>query len=327
MEQLHKVGRSLRLSRKQRSLLKLFRLTGDGSPCLVVFLLLLFTLHLSPFTLRVLADAPRPQARVVSQTVGNDELLHAVADPGQIACLSHLSRDSSFSAIAREAAAFPSLQKNATAETILSHEPTLVIFNDYSRVELVEQVRRAGVRVIVISKYYTLEDAFDNLRMIARELGPRAEARAEAIIADGLRRVAALRETLKGAKPVRVIAPSTYGLIPGDQSTFQDLCDYARAENLASTLGRLHGHQAPPSEKMLTWPIDKVVLIGADKNAALAPYEKLPPYQYMSAIREGRVALLEPWQISCVSHLRIGAYERLARELHPARFPLMNNGK
>ncbi|AWI09201.1 ABC transporter substrate-binding protein [Ereboglobus luteus] len=327
MTQLHKAGRTVPGEPRHQPLLRLLAAWPEASSCLVVFVLLLFTLHLSPFTLRVRADAPRPQPRVVSQTVGNDELLYAVADPGQIACLSHLSRDSSFSAIAGAAAAFPSLQKNATAETILSYEPTLVIFNDYSRTELVEQVRRAGVRVIVITKYYTLDDAFDNLRMIARELGPRAEARAEAIIADGLRRVAALRETLKGAKPVRVIAPSTYGLIPGSQSTFQDLCDYAGAENLAFTLGRLKGHQAPPSEKMLTWPIDKAVLVGADKNAALAPFKKLPPYQYMSAIREGRVVLLEPWQISCVSHLRIDAYERLARELHSARFPLMNNGK
>lgn len=71
---------------------------------------------------------------------------------------------------------------------------------------------------------------------------------------------------------------------------------------------------------MLTWPVDKVVLVGANADAALAPFQKLPPYQYMSAIRESRVALLVSWQISCVSHLRVFAYERLARELHPERF-------
>src|SRR5205807_9182849 len=55
-----------------------------------------------------------------------------------------------------------------------------------------------------------------------------------------------------------LIAPSTYGVIPGNDSTFQDLCDHAGAENLAWTLGHLHGHEAPPNEQMLTWPIDRV---------------------------------------------------------------------
>jgi len=258
--------------------------------------------------------------RVVSQTVGNDELLLAVAAPAQIAALSHLARDPAFSGITAQAAAYPALEKNTTAEGILKYSPTLVLFNDYSRPELVAQVQRAGVRTLIISNYNTLDDTYADLRRIARELGPDAEARAEQVIADCQRRVAALREKLANAKPVRVIAPSTYGAIPGDRSTFQDLCDHAGAENLATTLGHLHGHQPPPSEKMLTWPVDKVVLVGATAAAALAPYKNLPPYQYMPAIRESRVALLEPWQISCVSHLRVACYERLARELHPELF-------
>ena len=267
------------------------------------------------------APAERP-VRVVSQTVGNDELLLAVAAPSQIAALSHLSRDPFFSGVAAQAAAYPQLAKDATAESLLAHAPALVLFNDYSRPELVAQIRRAGVRVLVISRYHTPGDAFESLRLVARELGSAAEARAEAVIAGCERRIAALRAKLAGAKPVRVIAPSTYGMIPGAESTFQDLCDHAAAENLAATLGGLRGHQPPPSEKMLSWPVDKVVLTGKTADAALAPYRKLPPYQYMPAVRGNRVALLESWQISCVSHLRVDAYERLARELHPER---MNN--
>ncbi|MDR2674685.1 MAG: ABC transporter substrate-binding protein [Opitutaceae bacterium] len=274
-----------------------------------------------------------PHVRVVSQTVGNDELLLAVAAPAQIAALSHLATEPVFSAVTAQAAAFPRLAKNATAESILALSPTLALFTDYSRPELAEQVRRAGVRVLSIKNYHTLADVYDNLRLIAAELGPDAGARAGRVIAGCEARVAALRARLAGARPVRVIAPSIYNLIPGDQSTFQDLCDHAAAENLAATLGGLHGHQPPPAEKMLLWPVDKVVLVagthssgarppggGDPVQAALAPFLKLPPYQFMPAIRERRVALLEPWQISCVSHHRVAAYERLARELHPERF-------
>jgi iron complex transport system substrate-binding protein len=259
------------------------------------------------------------EVRVVSQTVGTDELLLALAEPAQIVALSHIARESGFSAVAREAAAYPLLARG-DAETILAHRPTLVLAADYSRLELIEQVRRTGVKVIVITRYATLEDAFSNLRLIAAELGGPAPARAEAIIADCTRRVAHLREKLRGVKPVRVIAPSTYGVVAGADTTFDDLCAHAGAINLAKTLGGLHGHQPPPNEKMLTWPIDRVVVEGSDDAAALAPFEKLPPYQYMTAVRERRMARIEPYMLSSVSHHRVAGYEMLARALHPEVF-------
>lgn len=258
--------------------------------------------------------------RVVSQTVGTDELLIALAEPEQIAALSQISRDAVFSAVAKEAHAYPQLERNGDVENVLRHRPTLVLVMDFSRAELVAQVRRAGVKVLVIDRYHTLEDSFASLRLVARELGPAAIDKAERIIADCQQRVAALKERLRDVKPIRVISPSTYGVIPGDATTFQDYCDHAKAENLAKTLGGLRGHAAPPNEQMLTWPIEAVVLAGDDDASALAPYKKLPPYQFMAAVREGRVARLEPWQFSCVTHFRVDGYEQLARALHPEAF-------
>jgi len=265
--------------------------------------------------------ATEPAAvRVVSQFVGGDELLLAVAEPGEIAALSHLARLPQYSAVAKEAEAFPHIEKG-DAETILKFNPTLVLFSDYSRADLVESVRRTGVKVLIFDRYHTLEDAYFSLRLLGRELGPLAVKRAEAVIADSQARVRALAEKLHGASPVRVIAPSTYGVIGGADTTFQDLCDHAGAENLAATLGGLRGHQAPPNEKMLAWPIDKVVLSGDDPASALAPFLTLTPYQYLPAIREHRIALIESYMLSSVTHHRIAGYERLAHELHPELFP------
>ena len=255
--------------------------------------------------------------RVVSQTVGTDELLLALAMPEQVAALSHLARKPEFSAVAAEAARYPQIALG-DAETILRFSPTLVLVADYSRAELVTQLRRAGVRVLVFDRYKGLEDSYVSLRLLARELG--AEARAEALIAECEARVATLRSRLAGVRPVRVIAPSTYGMIPGDESTFADLCAHAGAENLGDTIGHLHGHAAAPSEQMITWPVEAVVLMGTDREAALAPYRALMPYKFMPAIREGRAVLIAPHLMSCVTHYRIDAYEQLARQLHPEGF-------
>lgn len=256
--------------------------------------------------------------RVLSQTVGTDELLLALAEPGQIAGLSHLARDPSYSAAAAEAAHYPCLKANADAESALSLAPTVVLCADYSRVELVNQLRRAGVRVLIFSKYTTIEDTYANIRVIGRELG--AEAKAEALIVSCETRIARLRERLQGRPAVRVIAPSTYGVIPGAGTTFQDLCEHSGAVNLAATLGKLEGHATPPSEQMLLWPVDMVVLSGMEKEEALLPYKGLQPYRFMEVIKKGRVALLPPCLISCVSHRRVDAYELLAKAFHPDAF-------
>ncbi len=259
------------------------------------------------------------KVRVVSQFVGGDELLLALAEPEQIGALSHLAREPAFSAVAAEAKRFPRVERG-DAEGILKFEPTLVLFADYSRGELAEQIRRSGVKTIMFDRYSSLEDAFANLRLLAKELGPKAEEKAEAIVADCQARVRVLRETLKDVKPVRVIAPSTYGVVGGAETTFQDMCDHAGAINLAATLGGLRGHEPPPNEKMLTWPIDKVVVAGDSIEEALAPFLVLPPYKFMAAVKERRAALIVPYMLSSVTHHRVEAYERLARELHPDVF-------
>ncbi len=265
------------------------------------------------------ASSAAPAARVVSQTVGSDELLLAVAAPEQIAALSHLARDPEFSGVAREAAAHPQIALG-DAETILRFRPTLALFADYSRAELVEQVRRAGVQVMVFDRYKTLEDAHANLRRLAAALGPEAGARAERIFIADTARIGALREKIARARPVRVIAPSTYGVIAGSGTTFQDLSNRVAAENLATTLGGLSGHAAPPGEKLLAWPVDRVVVAGDSAEEALAPYLRISPYRFLPAVREGRAAVIPAWMLGCVSHLRVEAYERLARALHPEVF-------
>jgi len=264
------------------------------------------------------AKAQPAPMRVVSQTVGTDEFLLALAEPSEIAALSQIADDPNYSAVANEARKYPKLVVGGDAESILKFSPTLVLFANYSRNELIQQVRGAHVKVIVFDHYDTLEDAYADLRLLAQAIGK--EARAEKLIAQCERRVTNLAKKLHGVKPIRVIAPSIYALIPGDNTTFQDLCDHAGAENLATTLGHLHGHVPPPSEQMLTWPIDRIVVAGHTLNDALAPFKTLPPYSLMAAVREHRAVLIEPYQLSCVSHYRIEGYERLARELHPEVF-------
>ncbi|MDR1818081.1 MAG: ABC transporter substrate-binding protein [Puniceicoccales bacterium] len=276
--------------------------------------------------------SPAVPARVVSCSVLADEFLLEVAAPAQIAAVSHLAADPELCAAAGDAAGLPRLPAAADAESILRARPDLVIFTTFNQLEVITQVRRAGVETLVLDKYDTLDEAFASLRAVGRRLGPAAQRRAEDAEARCRRRVAALAERLRGARRVRVFSPSTFEIVPGDGTNFQDFCDHAGAENVAATVGKIRGHKPVPAEQLLSWPAERLVLVGnttggalamptpADIERAIRPFLTLPPYRFMAAVRERRAVLLNSGQSACISHHRVSCYEHLARQLHPERF-------
>ncbi|HJU84503.1 MAG TPA: ABC transporter substrate-binding protein [Holophagaceae bacterium] len=263
------------------------------------------------------AGAPAaPARRVVSQTAGSDELLLALAGPGQIAALSTLAWEPEYCADYREARKHPRLE-GSDAEAVLRFHPDLVLMASYSRQETILQLRRAGVKVIVFDHFDTLDEVYANLRALGDALG--ARDRAEALIARCQVRVDALRRRLAGVTPVRVLAPSSYGFIAGRDTTFEDLCEHAGALNVAAEAG-LQGHAPIPSEQVLTWKVDLLVLEGSDREAALAHVRQTAPFKFLPAAKAGRCVLLPSALLASVSHHRIEGYEWLARALHPERF-------
>ena len=275
----------------------------SSMPRLVAFLLVL--------ALPLLAARPQ---RVVSQTVGTDELLLALADPGQIAALSHISHDAQFSPVAEEARRYPAI-KDSDAESVLRYRPDLVLAASFTRPETLALLKRAGVRLVVMDRFDTLEDVYISIRILGRELGQ--EARAEALIKQCQGRVGALSAKLKGARPVRVLSAGVYPFTSGAGTTFQDLCEHAGAINVATEAG-LKGHAPTPSEKLLVWNVE--VLVASGDNNMQARLAEIPHYRLLPAFRAGRVVAIPSPMMSSISHHRIEAYEALARALHPERF-------
>ena len=112
-----------------------------------------------------------PPQRVVSQTVGTDDLLLALAAPGQIAALSHLARDERYSPSFQEARKVPCLT-NGEAEDILRHKPDLVLAASYTQPEVLNLLRRAQVSLLLIEKFESLEDTAKDLLGRARAVFP-----------------------------------------------------------------------------------------------------------------------------------------------------------
>jgi iron complex transport system substrate-binding protein len=255
-------------------------------------------------------------SRVVSQTVGTDDLLAAIAAPGQIAALSHLARDPRYSPTAAANAQYPCL-RNGEAEDILRFRPDLVLVASYTQAETVVLLRRANVETLEVDHFDTLEELYGNARRIGRALG--REARADELIKQWQARVKALGTRLKGCRPVRVLAVGFYPFTAGAGTTFQDLCEHAGALNVAAEAG-LKGHVPTPNEKILTWQVDVLVAPGEAGLDMQARLKDLAPYKFMKAFREGRVVQLPSALMAATSQARLDAYEALARALHPEAF-------
>ena len=254
--------------------------------------------------------------RVVSQTVGTDDLLMAIAAPGQIAAVSHLSRDARYSPTAKDAAKFRPL-RNGEAEDILRFRPDLVLVASYTQAETVTLLRRAKVALVVIDRFETLDDLYRNARTIGSALG-RAD-RAEELIKQWQGRVQALGHRLRGLKPVRVLAVGFYPFTAGADTTFQDICDHAGALNVAAEAG-LKGHAPTPNERILTWKVDVLVAPWEEGMDLKASLRDLPPYKFMEAFRKGRVVVMPGALLATTSQARLDAYEFLARSIHPEAF-------
>ncbi len=259
--------------------------------------------------------AGSPQ-RVVSQTVGTDDLLLALAAPGQIAALSHLARDERYSPSFQQARKVLCLT-NGEAEDILRHQPDLVLAASYTQPEVLNLLRRAKVDILLIEKFESLEDLYANARRIGKALG--RATRAEELIAQWRRRVATLRQQLQGVKPVRVLAVGLYPFTAGAGTTFQDLCDHAGALNVAAEAG-LKGHAPTPGEQVLSWRTEVLVAPGEPGLDMLACLKELSPYKFLPALKQGRVVELPGSLMAATSQARIDGYERLAKALHPGRF-------
>lgn len=271
----------------------------------------LLALCLSACTL--IAGVP---GRVVSQTVGTDDLLMVLAEPGQIAALSHLARDARYSPGASEAAAYPCL-RNGEAEDILRFKPDLVLVASYTQAETIRLLERAHVPLMKVDHFETLADLYANTRRLGVLLN--RSQKAEALVAQWQRRVEDLDRRLKGVKPVRVVSVGFYPFTAGSGTTFQDLCDHAGGLNVATEAG-LVGHAPTPNEKMLTWNIDVLVAPGEAGLDVKGKLSGMAPYKYLKAFKQGHLVVLPGTLLSATSHRRLDGYEALARALHPERF-------
>jgi len=242
--------------------------------------------------------------RVLSLNLCADQLLLALADPGQIVALSRFSRDAGMSAAAREAARFP--LANGGVEAVLRDKPDLVLAGPYDRPVTSGMLARQGIAVRIVPLWQGFEAGAAEIRALAGVLGH--PERGEALVA----RIAAARLAASGAGRGRsALALGRGGYVDGADSLAGSLL---AAVGLRPALAAAHGRFVP-LERLLE--LDPQVLVlaegrstASDRGAALLRH---PALRAWAAGRQ--VVTLPPALTACPGPALAEALDRLAAGL------------
>lgn len=173
----------------------------------------------------------RPPARVVSINPCIDAILMHVADPGQIAGISHYSQDPQSTSIPlAQAARFTAT--SGTAEEVVALAPDLVLAGAHVDPATIAALRRLNIALVQLPVPETIADSHDQIRRIAAAVGHadrgvRLNARIDAA-------VAAARSP---APAVPALIWQGGGLVPGERTLASELLGTTGFRNLSRDYG------------------------------------------------------------------------------------------
>ena len=175
---------------------------------------------------------PRQPQRIVSQTLGTDEILLTICDPHRIVALSTLADDATYSNVTEQARQVTG-RANAGAEQILHFQPDMIFVASYSKAELVALLAAAPAPVFRFGYFDHLDDIKLNIRTIGYIIGE--DDKAEALVQHMEHDMARARASIPpDAPPVRVMLYGQDGYTGGAHTTFDDMVQVVGAINVAA---------------------------------------------------------------------------------------------
>jgi iron complex transport system substrate-binding protein len=211
-----------------------------------------------PLALALVAAKPvqaqPPPSRIVSINVCADELLLALADPGQIASLSIYATDGNLSYLADAAAGFR--HDASTAESVIGLKPDLVLAGRFTKLATREMLRRLGFRTVELDLVRSVADGIAQIRSVAALVGH--PGRGEALIAAIEKARADASGDRAGPHPT-IAVYQRRGYVTGGATLTGDLLTMAGFDYVGGALaGRSGGFV--PLEKLLISPPDLIIV-------------------------------------------------------------------
>lgn len=244
--------------------------------------------------------AARP-ARIVSMNPCVDAILVEVADPGQIAGISHYSKNPQATSIPLATAA-RFTATSGTAEEVVALAPDLVISGPHVEPATINALRRLNIALVQVGVPDTIDQSRDQIRTIAAaaghsDRGARLVARIDAAVA----------AAQTAGPPVPALIWTGGGLVPGTATLADDMLRTSGFHNMSADYG-LKIWDVLPLEQLVARP-PKVLLTMGGVDAS----DRMLGHPVLRSL-EGRVAV-RAWPqrlLNCGGPTIIEAVNRLA---------------
>lgn len=101
-------------------------------------------------------DAPKLPQRIVSLTLGTDEILLSLIDPKRIIAVTTLAIDPGISNVVDLAKTIPNKIGRASVEPVIALQPDLVLVASYTANDIVEQLKEVGLPVMRLTLFSSI---------------------------------------------------------------------------------------------------------------------------------------------------------------------------
>jgi iron complex transport system substrate-binding protein len=250
--------------------------------------------------------------RIVSQTLGSDEILFSLVPPERLVGLSPLVHEPKYSNVVEIAATHPAPIID-TAEDALRLKPDIVFVASYSRAEVVELLAATGAPVYRLANFDDLDGVMQNIRRVGEAVGE--EAAAERLVQQMQTRLAAIAARRAGHPRPRVLSYSG-GFTAGRGTSFDDIVRRAGGVNEAAARG-IDKFPKLNAEQVLAWDPDVIVsgYLPGEADTVRARLRTAPGLAQTIAARRNQIVLLESRRMLAVSQYVVDAVDQLAASL------------
>ena len=266
----------------------------------------------------------QPPQRVLSYSLGHDEMVLALLTADRIAAVGPYTADPAYSNVAAFASDLPSYEKGV--ENVLAAAPDLVIVSKYTDADIVDLIEEAGVTVVRPALESSAEGNIPTILLIGYMLG--VEERALELVAEIDRRLSAVKDRVPPvgdeSRPV-VLALTNYSdkiYAAGSGTTEGGIIVTGGGVNAAAEEG-LSAHQEISIESIAAMNPDVILVTQPPEFGGIQFRDELLANAILSgvpAVANGMVHLVDSRRFTTLSHWNVRGIESTALLLYPDLF-------
>ena len=265
-----------------------------------------------------------PPQRILTYSLGHDEMVIALVAPERFAAIGKFASNASYSNITEQAALLPFFEKGA--ENVLAANPDLFIVSKFTKQDIVDLVKEAGVPVVRPALENSAEGNIPNILLLGYMFG--TEDRALELVAEIRSRLSLVAERVPPpgdeSRPA-VISISRYSdsiSVSAGGTTGSAIIETAGGLDAAARDG-LEGFQKISVESIAAMNPDFILIPQDGESGGNKLRDDLlndPVLSGVSAIANGEIHVMYAPNYITLSHWNVRGIERTAEIMFPDRF-------